>query len=970
MPTLDVNATGAASIQFNGGNLPADAITANGIFGFLFDGTSWQLLNPEVHTHNATDIVDGRLDLARLPTSSTANRVLAIGATADENLSFMLVSNAMIANNAIRTAHIQDLNVTNDKIANSTIRQAKMHFIDGFAELGLANNANLALVINAIRALPLTRPVSIRFDISIASVARALRAPLTNVPSVMQIERVRGSSNMLKLTYYTGINTANDMQVFVANHRNVEASIESVDAIVWREIPQLYSGRLLTANLPTSDTANRVLAVGAANSSPSFVLVSNAMIADNAIRTAHIQDLNVTTRTIANLGVTTDKIANLSVTTGKIADLNVTTNKIAELAVNNSRIANSTIRQEKLHAMDGFTELGLPTTATLVDVIAAIRALPVSRLVSVRFNITTPDIAQALRAPLTVTNSMMQIERTPHASNMLLLTYYTGLNSSQTLNTFRIFTANFRDVLPTIENADAIRWREIPLLNSGKLALGQLPTSNTANRVLRIAAADGNPAWAQVNVGTDVTGWLQIAHGGTGANTSAAARVNLGTNDATNLTTGTIPADRIGESAINDVRLADNAVTTIKVANNAITAAKIANVSSLDRNIVIGEGARVGEGFNATGSNNTIVGHNARVGSNGNNNVAVGYNAFASLGSDNVAIGAMASAYSSSASIGNVAIGAGIRVNHRNAAIISPNSSTSQINSNANDRVIIGRASTTVGGWSAWYNLSDSRDKRDISPLGYDPLAFVSALKPKQYRTDYRSAYRCFKEIGEAEYEALCEYDKMHRVYEVDVYSIEGTGIEWIEDPCILTNNGRIKGLEDVPDFLGKVASTDRFGTQYLSNYAKSKDVAKQAFHDQDGLKLPAIEEAWGRFCEEHGAEAEADLFVESRVKQACKARFLIVELEPDGTYAGQRYHWGFMAQEVEQAAKGMGIDCPAVQHLAYNKDSDGVPEGDDLYTMGYTELIAPLVGAVQQLTGMVRQLQAEVDSLKNERTA
>jgi len=55
--------------------------------------------------------------------------------------------------------------------------------------------------------------------------------------------------------------------------------------------------------MPTSTTANRVFAVEASNTNPEFQQVNDAMIANNAVRTAHIQDANVTTAKIANRAV-------------------------------------------------------------------------------------------------------------------------------------------------------------------------------------------------------------------------------------------------------------------------------------------------------------------------------------------------------------------------------------------------------------------------------------------------------------------------------------------------------------------------------------------------------------------------------------------------------------------------------------------------------------------------------------------
>ncbi|MCL2378305.1 MAG: tail fiber domain-containing protein [Defluviitaleaceae bacterium] len=1011
-PTLNVNSTGAAAIFFNGDVLPEGAIAAGGVYGFVFDGVSWQILNP-FHTHNAADITDGRLIPARLPTTTVANLVLAVQ-TANTDPAFVRINDAMIANDAVRTAHIQNLNVTtakiadwavnsakiadlavnNAKITNNTIRQAKLHVVEGFAELGLSNNATLLDVITAIRALPMTRPVSVRINITTFAIAAALQAPLHDIDSMMLIERAWNNANMLLLTCYTGLSTTGRLRTFTANFQNIVPNAERLAAIVWREIPQLNNGRLTLGQLPTGD-ANRVLAIGAsAHSGPSFMQVNSAMMGNSAIWTSHLQ----------NGSVTADKIANLSVTSVKIADSAVTAAKIADSAVMNAKIANNTIRQEKLHVMDGYVELGLPIGAPLHDVINAIRALPMTRPVSVRITITSSHIARELRAPLAI-NGMMQIERVQNTSNWLMLTYYPTLSTNNML----IFTASHPNSVATISNTEAIVWREILQLNEGRIGMGHLPTSTIANTVLRVGQANGVPGWGQVNLNTDVTGTLPVANGGTGgilpvtsggtgATTVEAARISLGANNAENLTTGTIPIGRIGIGAVDTARIADNAITAEKIANMAvldnhgrIAMGRNASVAGGVSNVAIGENAQISWGTNnialgidariTDGRRNIAIGDNAHAaGPGAGDNIALGHAATASQGRENTAIGMGARVSQGTHSIslgpsavvnaagsqGSVVIGRSSHVTHVHAALLTPNVNFGQRNSHSNNSVILGNSDTTVGGWGAWNNLSDARDKRDISPLAYNPLTFISALKPKQYRTDYRSNYRCFQEISEAEFKALGEYDKRHRIHETDVYSIDGTDIEWIDDPCILTNNGRINDIKDVPDFPGKAESPDRYDTKYLSSYAKGKEAAKQKFNNDKCLKLPTVAKAWKLFCKEHGAKAEADLFIDSRVKKTRKARFLMIELEPDGTYAGRRYHWGFMAQEVEQAAKGMGIDCPAVQYLAHNKDKDGVPEGDDLYTMGYTELIAPLVGAVQQLTDMVQQLQAEIVTLKN----
>ncbi|HJW27928.1 MAG TPA: tail fiber domain-containing protein [Saprospiraceae bacterium] len=66
--------------------------------------------------------------------------------------------------------------------------------------------------------------------------------------------------------------------------------------------------------------------------------------------------------------------------------------------------------------------------------------------------------------------------------------------------------------------------------------------------------------------------------------------------------------------------------------------------------------------------------------------------------------------------------------------------------------------------------------------------------------------------------------------------------------------------------------------------------------------------------------------------------------------------HNGFIAQEVEQAAKSVG----------YNFSGLSTPEGPtDTYGLGYTDFVVPLVKAVQELNDQNSTLKAEVEALK-----
>ena len=120
----------------------------------------------------------------------------------------------------------------------------------------------------------------------------------------------------------------------------------------------VVAGRLHLDRLPTSEVDNRVLAVVEANTSPSFVQVTDPMIAYDEVRTHHILDRNVTepklsddsvsTRTIIDLNVTEPKLADDSVSTRTIIDQNVTEPKLANDSVSTRTIIDRNVTEPKL----------------------------------------------------------------------------------------------------------------------------------------------------------------------------------------------------------------------------------------------------------------------------------------------------------------------------------------------------------------------------------------------------------------------------------------------------------------------------------------------------------------------------------------------------------------------------------------------------------------------------------------------
>jgi hypothetical protein len=89
--------------------------------------------------------------------------------------------------------------------------------------------------------------------------------------------------------------------------------------------------------------------------------------------------------------------------------------------------------------------------------------------------------------------------------------------------------------------------------------------------------------------------------------------------------------------------------------------------------------------------------------------------------------------------------------------------------------------------------------------------------------------------------------------------------------------------------------------------------------------------------------QAEIDAYI-----NACQ----LSNLTHNGTHTRKRYHQGLIAQEVKQTMDELGVDFGGYQDHKING-------GDDLLTIGYEELVAPLIKAIQEL-------KAEFDEYKS----
>ncbi|KWW17966.1 hypothetical protein AS888_20870 [Peribacillus simplex] len=82
-------------------------------------------------------------------------------------------------------------------------------------------------------------------------------------------------------------------------------------------------------------------------------------------------------------------------------------------------------------------------------------------------------------------------------------------------------------------------------------------------------------------------------------------------------------------------------------------------------------------------------------------------------------------------------------------------------------------------------------------------------------------------------------------------------------------------------------------------------------------------------------------------------------KLEKDGSKKRIRYHHGLIAQEVRAVMDEMGVDFGGYQDHSING-------GDDVLSIGYEEMVAPLIKANQEMFAMIQNLQTRLGELES----
>ena len=374
----------------------------------------------------------------------------------------------------------------------------------------------------------------------------------------------------------------------------------------------------------------------------------------------------------------------------------------------------------------------------------------------------------------------------------------------------------------------------------------------------------------------------------------------------------------------------------------ALTAAGAAGTTG-SYNIGVGDESL---GYVTSGSRNIGIGHTAvYVNGTGNDNIGIGYLSLASVlnRSSNVGIGTNALTTLQSGD-GNVAVGYGA------AATVRTVSNTTAVGYQALN-LVTGNYNTAVGysalsiaaaagqNTAVGYNAGSSFT---ASSAGGNPgnHTLVGYLSGSAITTGYNNTF-----IGSAAGYAVTTQNASTALGSAAMLNTAATNSTCIGANTDVTGNNQVQ--------LGDASTTTYvYGT--VQNRSDIRDKA-DIRDTQLGLgfinALRPVDYRWD-MREDYKPAPPNDLD-DKAAMDAWRETAKLSNLTHDGSKKRSRYHHGLIAQEVKAVLDAQNIDFGGYQ-------DHSVKGGDAVLSIGYDELIAPLIKAVQELTARVQELEAK----------
>jgi hypothetical protein len=423
------------------------------------------------------------------------------------------------------------------------------------------------------------------------------------------------------------------------------------------------------------------------------------------------------------------------------------------------------------------------------------------------------------------------------------------------------------------------------------------------------------------------------------------------------------------------------------------------NVVNLDKDTTINE-LTVGKGSgtngsstafgilalssNTTGENNTGIGYNALdANTSGSNNTAVGTSALANNinGFQNVSVGTASLVNNSSGSY-NTAVGSNALFNNTtgtfNTAVGSDalfNNTTGNSNTACGAGVLaqnttgifntgMGESSlaqNTIGTYNTAYGFSSLRFnvggeintaigsgalQNNTTGSGNTAVG-VNALQSNTTGNNNTavglaalSSNTTYSNVGGFGYNAQVSDSNQIRIGDSNITSVTCQTNAWSDERDKADIRDTVLGL----DFIKELRPVD-FKWDYREDY---RPEAPASVMKPVEPKEDASDEDKAKYAQEL-AEYNAYVVLKNKWLEDCKWSNLI----HNGTHKRTRFHHGLIAQEVKSVIEKTGVDFGGFQDHT-------IKGGDAVMTIGYTELIGPLIKAVQELSAKVAALEAK----------
>jgi hypothetical protein len=303
--------------------------------------------------------------------------------------------------------------------------------------------------------------------------------------------------------------------------------------------------------------------------------------------------------------------------------------------------------------------------------------------------------------------------------------------------------------------------------------------------------------------------------------------------------------------------------------------------------------------LNTTGQNNTAIGQSALTNNNGNNNTACGNDALRAntTGINNTAVG-QGALYANTTGGSNVAVGLCLLANTTGGTNVALGFSTMSANTTGGSNIAIGS------------NALDSNVAGNFNTaLGREAL---------------------LSNAGSSNTSALGYLADVTGSNQVQL----GNGSTTTYAYGAVQNRSDIRDKADVKD--------TTLGLEFV-NALRPVDF-KWDMREDYRAKAPKAPEQDATEAEKAAYKVAKDKWLED-VKLA--------NITHDGSKKRNRFHHGLIAQEVKAVLDAKGIDFGGFQ-------DHSVKGGDDVLSIGYDELFAPMLKAIQELSAKVAALEAK----------